>query len=128
MEQGLFSFSNIHGCLREMAVRNGSIDLSAALVNKTGNIVSSYMVHFQYAHSFRLKTRLAGKYGFIAEFKRARPLVFPRFFPNLARQYGFFKNSLSGISFYGRKWAGLFQGKTRIDVFSDGALLRFLRP
>jgi len=84
----------------KIAEKNGAIEFPPIVVAKTNSIVNSYFAHFNHANSYRLKSALVGKYGFMSEFNRAAKLVAPRYFPNLAAQYGFFKGALSGIEFY----------------------------
>ena len=105
--------------LEKSAVKGGVLEFQPELVKKTNAAASSYMAHLSHASSYRLKTALAERYGFMGEFRRAGRLVEPHYFPRLAEQYGFFKKALSGIDFY---W-----DETGQLCFRDRAALIFFR-
>lgn len=105
--------------LEKSAVKGGVLEFKPELVKKANAAAASYLAHLSHAASYRLKTALAGRYGFMGEFKRASRLVEPHYFPRLAAQYGCFKKTLSGVDFY---W-----DETGQLCFRDRAVLLFFR-
>ncbi|MEI7482276.1 MAG: RNA-directed DNA polymerase [Elusimicrobiota bacterium] len=113
----------------KIAVKGNTIEFNPTVVAKANSSLNSYQAHFNYAHSYKLKSAMAGKHGFMGEFNRVAKLVTPRYFPNLAAQYVFFKSVLSGIEFYFEESGQqCFRERPVIMFFPVGRVYAFYGP
>lgn len=123
---------NFKNKMRELAgaaVKGGILEFRPELVKKANDATNSYMAHFNRANSYRLKSALAGKHGFLREFNLASRLVEPHYFPSLAKQYRFFKKALSGIELYWDENGQLsFRDRAALVFFPVGRSYAFFGP
>jgi len=110
-------------CIKKEAQLNFRDTETVKKVNETS---VSYLAHFKFANSYKLKKAMCQKYEFIDEIKRNINLTRPHYFSNLFQQYQFIIKALKEIVYLEDRNGQLyFVEKPNIVLFQVGRFYRF---